>query len=666
MSNLLKSKFLLGVVMLAVVALGAFALTTTVNAQQAVVSASDIQYAATVRSGSSGQASLIWQKFLNDYSTANLVADGKFGPLSAAQAKIWQAARGLVADGVLGAMSRAAAVAQINAGAPVGTYPAGCTSASGFSSTTGLPCSTVGTYPAGCTSTVGYSPTTGAKCDGAVTPVVTGGAGDIIVSNTSTDVETDVKEGDSNVKVLAFKVEADGSDISMNNVKVTLQNVTPGASSTRLERYVSDVSVWMGSTKVGSASADEFSKDSTLYSKNIALSDAVVKEGSANKKTFYVTVSALSNIDSVDLGADDWTMDVTETRFTDGTGVTMTDTTNITASSAINFISLATSGDVKITVSKGSNSPVAQNVEVSDTGSTSDVTMLEFKVKASGTDITFDEMDFTLDATGATPTEAASELLLKKGDVTLGTMEAFTTDGTYTIPLDEDLTIPAGETQTFKVVAKINKIGTATFVQGESLKVSLASTPFAGVHEDSNGDTVTSISGSALGEVQTFYSEGVNASDFTSSVVTTTSTTGATTKQTYSISYKLTAFGNTYYIPKDVVREARSGEEGLLYDVENSSGTAQTVASANVVASASSVTSTASTVGTYYEIPDGETKTFNVTIELTPGDTAAFYHVQLGSIVYDLNQATGGTDEAIYTFAPAQDYETADRSLPAA
>jgi hypothetical protein len=45
------------------------------------------------------------------------------------------------------------------------TYPAGCTSASGFSSTTGMPCtSTSTTLPAGCTSTAGFSPITGASC----------------------------------------------------------------------------------------------------------------------------------------------------------------------------------------------------------------------------------------------------------------------------------------------------------------------------------------------------------------------------------------------------------------------------------------------------------------------------------------------------------------------
>ena len=155
--------------MVAVLFVGVLALTPKVTlAQQAIVSASDIQSATTVKEGSSGVSALVWQKFLNGYSTANLVADGKFGALSAAAAKVWQASKGLSADGVLGAMSRAAAITQINGNVlpPVtGTFPAGCTSAVGYSTTTGLPCTTTGgTFPAGCTSATGYSSTTGLSC----------------------------------------------------------------------------------------------------------------------------------------------------------------------------------------------------------------------------------------------------------------------------------------------------------------------------------------------------------------------------------------------------------------------------------------------------------------------------------------------------------------------
>src|SRR3989338_2876245 len=332
MSNLLslKSKYLLGVTIVAIVVAGAlFAFAMTASAQQAVVSASDIQYAATVQQGSSGQAVIIWQRFLNGYSSANLVNDGAFGPMTSAAAKIWQASRSLVADGVLGAMSRASAVAQINANVVLpgpGTFPAGCSSASGFSVTTGLSCGS--SLPAGCTSAAGYSPTTGVKCDGSTTPPtpptpsgpLTGGAGSITVTALSTYGDEQVGEDESDVKVAAFEIEADDdSDVDITSMKIELNQQT-AADSEDMDDYMESVSIWMGSEMVGEADAGDFSESAgQVWTKSIALDDAIVRAGETEK--FYLAVTALSNMDSGDMDSDDWQIGVSNVRFVDGEGV---------------------------------------------------------------------------------------------------------------------------------------------------------------------------------------------------------------------------------------------------------------------------------------------------------------------------------------------------------
>jgi hypothetical protein len=576
----------------------------------------------------------------------------------------WQAGHGLVADGVVGAMTRAALM-----GAPTGNFPAGCTSASGYSSTTGVKCDT-GTsmgLPAGCSSTAGYSPLTGAKCDGGSSSSsnngpLSGGAGDIIVTNTTADTETDISEGTTE-KVLAFRIEADGSDVEVNNVKVVFDN-SGTTGSTRLNRYISQVDVWMGSEKVGSADVEEFTKDGALYTKNITLSDAVVRMGSGNRETFYVSVKALSNIDSNDLLNDSWSIDTDGIRFTDSTGVVLTDTFNVTAAN-LDFTDLATSGDVKVKVTKSSGSPVAQNVEVSDTGSTSDVTMLTFTVKAEGTDVTFDSMDFDVEAVGADANLITSELALYAGSTRIGDISTVTdVDGggatSNTIDLFDDYTIDAGDTVTFTVKAKVKEIGTGGFAQGDSLTVSFDA--FGGVLEDTNGDTVTNVTGSAIGEAQTFFSEGINVSNFSSSATATTDQNGKLTKQTYSVSFKVTAFGNTYYLPKTIVRDS-GASDGLVYTVETSAGATSTAAADVVASSASSLSSSAATVGGYYEIADGDSETFTATIALDNSGANfvnGFYRVQLEDVRYDTDQA--GVPSS-YTLAPSQDYETADKQL---
>jgi peptidoglycan hydrolase-like protein with peptidoglycan-binding domain len=186
MSNL-KSKFLLGVMMVAVMFVGVVALNATPAA------AANCSITTTLKLGSKGADVKCLQTALG------LTADGSFGPKTKAAVVAFQKNAGLTADGVFGAKSRAqwmanngvSAVSYVPPGctsatgfSPVtggactavypSTLPAGCTSTAGFSATTGASCATgvvnTGTYPAGCTSASGYSPVTGASCaTGAVT-----------------------------------------------------------------------------------------------------------------------------------------------------------------------------------------------------------------------------------------------------------------------------------------------------------------------------------------------------------------------------------------------------------------------------------------------------------------------------------------------------------------
>src|SRR3989338_7551394 len=146
MSNLLKSKIFFGVMIVAVVLVaGAF------TAEAAYT------HTVTLKQGSSGAQVSSLQTTLG-----GLAVDGNFGPMTKAGVMAFQSTNGLVADGVVGPLTGAAL-----AGAPVmtgGTYPAVCSSASGFSTTTGLSCGL--SLPAGCMPGYLFSSTTGASCTG--------------------------------------------------------------------------------------------------------------------------------------------------------------------------------------------------------------------------------------------------------------------------------------------------------------------------------------------------------------------------------------------------------------------------------------------------------------------------------------------------------------------
>lgn len=154
MSNLLKSKFFLGVMIVAVMVVGGVVANVSNNTASA-----DCSITTTLRLGSKGTQVVCLQQ-----SLGGLTADGNFGPMTKAAVVKFQKNSGLTADGIFGAKSRA--VWMSNAGNSA-SFPAGCASASGYSTTTGLACYAIpssNSFPAGCTSNLGFSPTTGASC----------------------------------------------------------------------------------------------------------------------------------------------------------------------------------------------------------------------------------------------------------------------------------------------------------------------------------------------------------------------------------------------------------------------------------------------------------------------------------------------------------------------
>ena len=236
MSNLLKSKFLLGTMIVAVMFVAFSA-----NKASASSAAANCQFVSLLKQGNSSAAVNCLQTRLNNagftIATSGAGSPGNessyFGSLTTKAVKAFQNANPSTgsADGIVGSKTRAA----LFGASTGGTFPAGCTSSAGFSSTTGLSCAGGTTnLPAGCTSTAGFSPISGVSCATGVSTVPTTGlitaslaidnpaAGTLVAGSAAADLAkfTFSNGTGAEVKVTSVKLQRTGysADADLSNV----------------------------------------------------------------------------------------------------------------------------------------------------------------------------------------------------------------------------------------------------------------------------------------------------------------------------------------------------------------------------------------------------------------------------------------------------------------
>lgn len=578
-----------------------------------------------------------------------------FGAKTKAAVQSFQAAKALGADGVVGPMTGAALAALTGSGSGSG-------------------------LPAGCTSTVGYSPTTGQPCNGSgstggSTGPLAGTDGSISdVNELGSYSGEEVGEGQNDVKVAGFEVEASNDgDIEIKSAKIAF-TITNASGSNNLDDYVSNVSLWQGSTKVGSASANDFDEGSSgVWSKTVSLSNAIVRADKVEK--FYITVDGADAFDSGDIDSEVVTVDVDNLRFIDGSGVTTTETgydlDGMDVSVA--FVSFSAAADTEMKISTD-NTPESMTVAVESTENTDDVSMLKGKIKIEGdSDVWLDELPVTLTATGDSPLAITGNVNLIIDGNTFSETVSTSNASTATITFDNlDLDISAGDTVKFEVTADINDLedsgAPATdFDAGDQLTISLTTTNRASiVAENEEGDSLvdsTEMTGSATGNAMTFREEGVNVVMGTPTYSNVSDQNGVVTQQTFTIPVTVTAFGDTLYIGQSgQFASAATASNAFAVVFENSS----TPTTADVTSSGSiAISSNATVESNGYVLNDGDSETFTIEVtQTTPGLLGAVaagnYRVRLDEIRVFTGSGLESTATATnINLLPTSDYRTA-------
>lgn len=512
-----------------------------------------------------------------------------------------------------------------------------------------------------------------------------GGAGDITVSQTSSKVDDEVVEGEEDIQILGFDIEADDSDVEITSIRVEFEYEGATTGSDNIERYVDEVSIWMDGEMVGQADADEFDEDDDIYSENIAIDGAVIRDGDESR--FYVAVSAVNNIDSDDV-SEDWEVALGQIRFMDGSGAILTDNSGdgATAGSGdgdiaetFTFEDLSTAGDVQLTINEEDDDVnEAHYVEIDETSDTNDVPVLSFTLEAEGSDMVIEQLIFDISSTGAGVTEIANDFRLLMDGEDIGDasydLDQNNTGGESSAPAvdtdiaiifsdldDEDAMIEEGDIIEFTLVADINDTD-GNFTDGDSLTVSLSGNTTDVDAEDENGDSVTDISGSADTDDITFVASGILATvvDTSKSKDTNAADDVTDDEGVYEVEFTVTAVEDAAWIELDTSTstDAAADDVGVAFSIEDSANVAQVAgtSSKSVLAHLSG----GSRTGNYVKINAGQSATFLLTA-IYDAASAGSYRAQLTEIGY--NQASAAAADEALELVPEYEWETGTVSL---
>lgn len=683
MSNLFKSKFLLGVMVVAVMFV-AFA----VKAPRA---SADCSITMTLKQGMTSSQVMCLQQMLNakgfTVSSSGAGSMGYetsyFGSLTAMAVRSFQASNSLTADAVVGPLTRAALMVSANVVVtpPAPTLcPNGMTLASSCTlapnATAASTCPNGMTLASNCTLAPGATTTTQPLCPNGMTVAsncslspITGnanGAGSVAeykILATPAD-NREVVQGAGSTQVLGMSIEADpGSDLTLTAVKLDFHNDGDAGEVTATAdrdfvKYASSVAVYLGTTQLALVNASEFTSDND-YSRTLSLSSSGAKIPAGQVGNLYVAVTSISNLDSADDG-EIWEVDVTSVRFTDGQGAVVSEDP-ATGLRAFTFETPTSSGDLDLKVSEATGNPDAQVVEADDVNDTNGVVLLKSTLKASGSAIELKELQTTVTPAGTgDASEIASRYILRINGNDIQSLDSGACDvvgdcdGTGTATAvdytfdDVDYTIAENATVTMEIVADINPIDGVIVAEGDSLVADFTMADADNIVRDSSGDDLVGgdKTGAIAGEAQTFYSVGfkfvkkstTSAITFAADPATATSADTAT----YTIKFDLTAFGGDVTIDRSCEEGgADAADQGVEYVVTNNGS------NTSACSLASTAEDNTDDTGAAWLLRDGQTKEFTLTVAVT-ATADHFAKVYLESINWD-NLVTDTTPDLYYT-----------------
>lgn len=211
------------------------------------------------------------------------------------------------------------------------------------------------------------------------------------------------------------------------------------------------------------------------------------------------------------------------------------------------------------------------------------------------------------------------------------------------------MVIDADDTVTAKVIVDFNK-QSGNYASGQTISAALTATTEVDEVEAEGVDNILAayLTGTALGETHTLYTEGISADINSIKVTKASGDNAANDVGEYQFVVDVTAFGNTFYI-------SSTSSYAFVGHYEDGSGTAVATSTATSTQSNATVESSSA-----WRIDEGSTKSFTVTMTLNPGASNS-YRAELDSILYGTTAALpyGST----HTLSPDSEFESTSQYL---
>ncbi|PIR83082.1 hypothetical protein COU19_02200 [Candidatus Kaiserbacteria bacterium CG10_big_fil_rev_8_21_14_0_10_56_12] len=573
------------------------------------------------------------------------VSMGYFGPLTKAAVAKWQAASGVApAVGYFGPISRTAFTGVASVSIP------GCAAGDKFSSTTGQACTTTTSTVPGCSAGDLFSSTTGQSCTSSSTSTAgLTGNGYLTNVNSLGDITTALHAGDDATKVIGLSMDATGGDVALQRVDATFVVGTTGSQSANLNKYVSDVSLYLDGKKIASMDPASGDQSSVTWTYRFTGLNSVIKSGTTGN--LYVEVTPVSSVGSNEDG-NGFTVKLlaNSVRAVGADGISDTyvasGDTVVTGNSIT--VSSATAGT--LTVSPAADNPDAGQVTTSSS-TTSGVVLLNFNMKPKNQNVKVTDLVVSFGTSaGNTLTNVIGTVYLKKGSDTISS-KTISSSATYaTVTFNNvNQSLSQDTTTEYSVVADLKAQTAAAYSDGTTL---IASTTTSGwTVADADGASV-SPSAAAQGNTQTLTGTGITVTAGTPTTTTTTGLSGAGDNTQYTIPFTVKAGDSDIYIGGATTRLASavttpSASAGGINYATSTGSTHGATGMPTTPVFGPVDTKSQDSVGSYYYVPAGTSRTFSFTTAITATTTGSvtsgFTGVQIVGINYGSSSTLGTT-----------------------